>query len=78
MDSIELVKATSGNYGEKCQVRVTTGDTYSGIFHGYGESPRENPLMLRLGITKAEADRIGVPYLSEIGIRYEVITSISF
>jgi hypothetical protein len=78
MDSIELLETTIGKFGNVCQVSVSTGDTYSGIYNGYGESTPENPLMLRLKLSKKEAERIGVPYLSEIGIRYDVITSISF
>lgn len=78
MDSIELLEQTFGHYGDKCEVTVSTGAVYTGIYRGYGESIKENPLMLRLEISGSEASRIGVPYLSEIGIRYEVITCVRF
>ncbi len=78
MDSIELLKTTVGHYGKQCRVTVTTGDEYVGIYHGYAESTKENPLVLRLGVSSSEAERIGVPYLKEIGVSYEVITAITF
>lgn len=78
MDSIELLRQTAGRFGDKCQVSVTTGDVYTGIFKGYGESIKENPLILHLGISKAEASRIGVPHLSEIGVSYDVVISVKF
>ena len=78
MDSIALLERTFGHYGDKCKVTVSNGDTYTGIYRGYGESTRENPLMLRLGLSKSEATRIGVPYLAEIGIPYDVITAVDF
>ncbi len=78
MDSIELLEKTIGKHGKSCSVDVTTGDTYCGTFRGFAESTSENPLMLRLRISPNEAKRIGVPYLSEIGVRYDVIKAISF
>ena len=78
MDSIELLETTFGHYGERCTIKVSTGDVYSGIYHGYSESTPENPLILRLIISNDEATRIGVPYMSEIGIRYEHIAAICF
>lgn len=78
MDSIKLLETTFGHFGESCKIQVSTGETYNGIYHGYSESTYDNPLMLRLGISKDEANRIGVPHLSEIGICYDVIVSIAF
>lgn len=78
MDSIQLLETTLRHYGETCHVTVSNGDTYTGVYHGYSESTPENPLVLRLGIGSAEAERIGVPYMSEIGISYDVIKSIEF
>ena len=79
MDSIELLGQTVGHFGDKCLVSVSTGDVYTGIYRGYGESTKESPLAFRLQISKSEASRIGVPSdLSEIGVRYDVISSIEF
>lgn len=78
MDSIELQEATDGHLGEKCQVSVSTGDVYTGIYKGYGESTMENPLSLLLAINKQEATRIGVPERPEIGVPYDMITSVKF
>ena len=78
MDSITLQEATFGRYGEKCKVSVSNGDVYTGIYRGYGESTREYPLTLRLGIDKTEATRIGVGHLDEIGVSYEMIEAIEF
>lgn len=78
MDSIKLVTKTSGKFGQECKVSVNTGETYSGLFHGYCESTKESPLTLRLGISEKEAARIGVPWLREIGVPYDVIDNISF
>jgi len=78
MDSIELLEKTDGHKGEQCKVAVATGDEYVGIYHGYAETTKENPLVLRLGISQSEAERIGVPDLKEIGIPHDVITAITF
>ncbi len=78
MDSIQLLSETAGNFGQKCSVSVSTGDTYSGYFRGYCDSTRENPLTLRLVIDENEAKRIGVSWLREIGVPYEVITNVKF
>ncbi len=78
MDSIELVTMTSGKSGQECKVSVNTGEIYSGLFHGYCESTKEFPLTLRLYISGKEAARIGLPWLREIGIPYDVIDNISF
>ncbi len=78
MDSIQLLSETAGNFGKKCSVSVSTGETYSGYYRGYSDSTRENPLTLRLGIGENEANRIGVSWLREIGIPYDVITDVKF
>lgn len=78
MDSIQLLSETAGKIGLKCSVSVSTGDTYSGYYRGYCESTREYPLTLRLGISEREAKRIGISWLREIGIPYDVITNIQF
>jgi len=78
MDSIKLIQEIAGKIGQSCKVSVTNGDLYDGVYHGYCESTRENPLALRLGISETEATRIGVSYLREIGIPYDVITDIKF
>lgn len=78
MDSIELVQKTSGKYGQGCKVSVSTRDVYTGIFNGFCESTPENPLTLRLLISKEQAIKIGVSYLSEIGVPYDVITEVNF
>ncbi|MDE5596149.1 MAG: hypothetical protein K2I89_11360 [Muribaculaceae bacterium] len=78
MDSIKLLSETAGKIGKTCSVSVTTGDTYSGCYHGYCESTKEYPLTLLLGISENEALRIGVPWLREIGVPYDVIDSIKF
>ncbi len=78
MDSIQLLSETTGKFGQRCSVSVSTGDTYSGFYRGYCDSTRENPLTLRLGIDENEAKRIGVSWLREIGIPYDVITNVKF
>lgn len=78
MDSIELQEQTFGHYGDKCVVMLSTGEVYTGIYRGYEDSTKENPLMLRLEISRSEAARIGDTQLSEIDIRYEVITCVRF
>ena len=78
MDSIKLLSETAGKFGHKCSVSVSNGDTYTGIYRGYCESTRENPLTLRLGISETEAQRIGTSWLREIGVPYDVITNIQF
>lgn len=78
MDSIQLISETAGKLGQTCNVSVSTGDTYTGIYRGFCESTRENPLALRLGISEAEANRIGTSWLREIGVPYDVITNIQF
>lgn len=78
MDSIQLLSETAGKFGQECKVSVTTGDTYTGLYRGFCESTRENPLTLRLGISEAEANRIGTSWLREIGVPYNVITNIKF
>lgn len=78
MDSIQLLSETAGKIGQRCSVSVSTGDTYTGIYRGYCESTRENPLTLRLGISEEEAKRIGTSWLREIGVPYDVITNINF
>lgn len=78
MDSIQLLSETAGKIGQRCWVSVCTGDTYTGIYRGYCESTRENPLTLRLGISEEEAKRIGTSWLREIGVPYDVITNINF
>lgn len=78
MDSIQLVSETFGKFGQKCKVSVSTGETYEGYYHGYCESMQEYPLTLRLGISEDEAQRIGVSWLHEIGVPYDVITGIEF
>lgn len=78
MDSIQLLSETAGKVGQTCRVSVSTGDAYSGIYRGYCESTREYPLTLRLGISEAEAKRIGTSWLREIGVPYDVINNIEF
>lgn len=78
MDSIQLLTETAAKIGQRCSVSVSTGDTYTGIYRGYCESTRENPLTLRLGISEEEAKRIGTSWLREIGVPYDVITNINF
>ena len=78
MDSIELLSETAGKLGQRCSVSVSSGDAYSGYYRGFRESTRENPLTLRLGISEVEAERIGTPWLREIGVPYDVITNIQF
>lgn len=78
MDSIEFCFKTAGKIGQKCSVHVTSGDVYSGHYCGYCESTKENPLTLRLGIDAKEAEKIGIPWMREIGVPYDVITHISF
>ena len=78
MDSIELLTKTAGKIGQKCSVHVTSGHDYSGHYCGYCESTKENPLTLRLGIDVKEAEEIGIPWMREIGVPYDVITRISF
>ena len=78
MDSIELLKETAGKFGQTCNVSVSNYDTYSGMYRGYCESTPEAPLSLRLQISKAEAERIGIPWIKEIGIPYDVIIKIEF
>lgn len=78
MDSIQLLSETAGKIGQRCSVSVSTGDTYTGIYRGYCESTRENPLTLRVGISEEEAKRIGTSWLREIGVPYYVITNVNF
>lgn len=78
MDSIQLISETAGKFGQKCSVSVTNGNTYNGIFRGYCESTKENPLTLRMNINESEAKKIGIAWLREIGISYEKITNIKF
>lgn len=78
MDSIKLLETTAGKMGQLCSVTVSTGDIYTGVYHGYCESTAENPLTLRLGIAESEAQRIGVAWLREIGVSYDVINNVKF
>lgn len=78
MDSIQLHSETAGKFGQQCSVSVSTGDSYSGYYRGFYESTREYPLTFRLGISEDEAKRIGISWLREIGIPYDVITNIQF
>ena len=78
MDSIKLLETTAGKMGQLCSVTVSNGDIYPGVYHGYCESTPENPLTLRLGIAESEAKRIGVIWLREIGVPYDVIENIKF
>lgn len=78
MDSIQLLSETDGKVGQPCAVSVSTGDTYTGSYHGFCEATGENPLTLRLGISEVEANRIGTSWLREIGVPYDVITNIKF
>lgn len=79
MDSIELTGLTAGHQGEICRVFIDNGDVYSGIYRGYCQSTSENPLPLRLAISREEAKRIGIPQIfEEVGIRYESITDVKF
>lgn len=78
MDSIELLKATAGKFGQQCKVEVSTGDIFSGIFRGYAESTPQAPLVLRLELSHNEAERIGVGSLHSIGVPYDVIKNIQF
>lgn len=78
MDSIQLVSETAEKFGQTCSVSVSTGDVYSGVYRGFGESTPEYPLTLRLGISEKEAERIGIGWLREIGVPYDVITNITF
>lgn len=77
-DSIELLTKTAGKIGQECSVHVTSGDVYSGHYCGYCESTKENPLTLQLGIDAKEAEEIGISWMREIGVPYDVITHISF
>ena len=78
MDSIQLLSETAGRLGQKCDVSVSTVDTYSGYYRGFCESTREYPLTLRLAISEVEAKRIGMSWLREIAIPYDAITYIKF
>ncbi len=78
MDSILLLSETAGKLGQRCSISVSNGDTYSGYYRGFCESTRENPLALRLFISENEATRIGIPWLREIGVPYNVINNITF
>ena len=78
MDSIQLLSETTGKFGQRCEVSVSNGDTYSGLYRGFCESTPENPLSLRLSINENEANQIGTPWLREIGVPYDVITNIRF
>jgi len=78
MDSIKLLEATAGKMGQLCKVAVSSGDTYTGVYYGYCEATPENPLVLRLGIDESEAKRIGVAWLREIGVSYDVIENVKF
>lgn len=78
MDSIKLLSETAGKNGQECSVRVTSGEVYSGYYCGFCESTKENPLTLRLCIDAKEAERIGVSWLREIGVPYDVVNKISF
>lgn len=78
MDSIQLLTEIAGKFGKKCEVSVSTGDSYTGNYYGFLTSTPEYPLTLRLEISEDEANRIGVPWLREIGVPYNVITNIVF
>lgn len=78
MDSIVLLDAVAGHIGEMCQVSISTGDVYTGIYKGFAESTKDYPLTLRLAITKQEAIRIGMPKMPVIGIPFDVIVSVKF
>ena len=78
MDSIELLQLTAGKQGNPCKVSVKNFDTYDGIYRGFCESTFESPLSLRLQISETEAHRIGVPWLKEIGIPYDIIRHVEF
>lgn len=70
MDSIQLLTETAWQFGQRCSLSGTTGDTYTGYYRGYCESTPEYPPTLRLGISEEEAKRIGTPWLREIGVPY--------
>lgn len=77
MDSIELLKKLGGKFGKECKIGVTTGDTYSGLYYGAEAFDAEAPLVVKLGISTTEAQRIGVPSdMQVIGIAYDVITDV--
>lgn len=78
MDSIMLQSATAGKFGQECKVYVSTGDVYSGHYCGFCEVKQGHPLTLRLKISEEEANRIGTPWLREIGVPYDEITDIKF
>lgn len=78
MDSISLVKETFGHYGEKCKIQVTSDSIYEGVYIGFAESTKENPLVLRLQISEKEANRIGAYGMRIIGIDYRVINNVEF
>lgn len=78
MDRIQLQLETAGKLGQKCSLKVSTGDTYKGYYRGFCESTREYPLILRLGISEDEAKIIGTSWLREIGMPYYVITNVNF
>lgn len=78
MDSIELLDTIAGHVGETCQVSISTGDVYTGIYKGFAESTKDYPLTLRLAITKQEATRIGAPKMPVIGIPFDVVMSVKF
>ena len=78
MDCIKLLSETAGKNGQECSVHVTSDEVYFGYYCGFCESTKENPLTLRLCIDAKEAERIGVPWLREIGVPYEVVNKISF
>lgn len=78
MDSIELLEAAAKNHGKECKVEVSNGDLYRGVINGLSESTPDNKPALRLRISEAEATRIGVSYLREIAIPYDVIKGIEF
>lgn len=78
MDSILLLSETAGKFGQRCEISVSNGDTYSGYYRGFCESTQESPLTLRLSINEDEAKRIGAAWLREVGVPYDVITNIRF
>ena len=78
MDSIELLEKLGGKFGSPCRIKVTSGDTYAGVYYGAEAFNQDVPLIVRLKISKSEAERISVPWLRLIGISYDVIVDVDF
>lgn len=78
MDSIELIEKVYEKKGKPCKIVVSTGDVYSGIFLGAIATDPETALVVRLKISKNEAERIGCPWLPTMDIPFDVIKDIKF